>query len=68
MPTLPELRIVSASVAPLFPTRKCMSAPAAPTPEVVCKERSAVVAVPPMSFWASLKVRLPVIVPPARGR
>jgi len=35
IPTFPEFRIVAASVAPLLPTRKCISAPVAPIPEVV---------------------------------
>ena len=47
IPTFPSFKIVIASVAPLLPTRKCISAPAAPMPEVVLRLRSEVVAVPP---------------------
>ena len=47
IPTLPEFKIVIASVAPALPTKKCISAPVAPTPEVVCKVKSWVVDVPP---------------------
>src|SRR3990167_5423853 len=47
-PTKPEFKIVIASVAQLLPTRKCMSAPVAPTQEVVWKVKSWVVPEPPV--------------------
>ena len=62
-PTLPEFNIVIASVAPLLPVRKCMSAPVAPTPDVVCKDKSEVVAVPPTNkgFVSPANVGLEVV-------
>ena len=48
MPTLPLFKIRIASVAPLFPTWKRISAPAAPTPLVLRSASVEVVPVPPM--------------------
>ena len=48
IPTNPLLSTRIASVAPLLPTWKMMSAPAAPTPVVVLNVSVLVVAVPPM--------------------
>ena len=64
MPTLPEFNIVIASVAPLLPTKKCISAPVVPTPEVVFKLRSEVVAVPPIKRGEVSEVeKAPVVAP-----
>src|SRR3989338_3884612 len=67
MPTLPLFRIVIASVAPLLPTRKCMSAPVAPTPEVVWRDRSEVVPVPPMSSGLVTEVENAPVVAPVKA-
>ena len=49
IPTKPLFKKVMASVPPLFPTKKCISAPVAPTPDVVCKLKSEVVPIPPIT-------------------
>ena len=48
MPTEPEFKILIASVAPLFPVWKIISAPVVPTPLVERRLRVEVVVVPPM--------------------
>lgn len=56
IPTFPSFNIVIASVAPLLPTKKCISAPVAPTPDVVWRDKSEVVPVPPITYGVNILV------------
>lgn len=56
IPTFPLLSILIASVPPLFPVWKMMSAPVAPTPEVDLKVRGEVVPVPPITKGSVIPV------------
>ena len=49
MPTYPEFKILIASVPPLLPVWKIMSAPVAPTPLVERSAKGEVVVVPPIT-------------------